>query len=235
MSEHLSSLALDEAATGAPFEAADRDHLAGCAQCQTAVQERQALNARLLATPQAQAMRARLLGRPVQQQPAAVARATLVRRVVLTALPLAAAIGLFFTAGFQARPDDGDRIKGSVSVGVLLDGRLTGRAKVGAKVTVAVGAAGHGLVSVFAFDPASSSLEPLFPSDGSLTAAPKGASAPVGAPLEVTPGTTRVVAVFADSPAAPEAIRAAALAHVRGQPLPPTFWAASASLEVEPK
>lgn len=232
MSEHLTSLALDEAASGEPFEAADRTHLASCAQCQAAVAERKALSERILASPQAQAMRARLLGQG-QQRPLAVARAVLVRRVVLTALPLAAAIGLFFTAGLRGGDDDGDRVKGTVSVEVVVDGHPAPRAPLGAKVSVAVGAAGHGFAALFAFDPKSGQLDALHPTDGTLAPAPKGARASFGPTLEVTLGATRVIAVFADTQVPADAVRAAALAHARGQPLPAGLWATSVSLEVD--
>lgn len=235
MTDHLSSLALDEAAVELPLEDSARAHLDGCGQCQAALAERRALNARLLADPRAQALKARLLGGAPASSPApAAARARPARRWVLAAVPLAAALAVFLTVALRRPDGGGDRVKGAPTVELMQDGRPVRRAPVGARLRVAIGAAGHGFAAVLAVDPASGALEPLWPAAGAMAAAPTGARTPVGPELEVTPGDTRVVAVFADTAASAADAKAAAASQVHGRPLPAGFVAAEVALEVSP-
>jgi hypothetical protein len=142
VSEHLSSLSLDEVAaglsTGAP-------HLATCAECRARVAERQAFAAQFVARPRA------------KQQLAAFApprpREHWLRVVVAVAVPLAAAIALVVLSprGGVVEPEPQTRLKGAPSV-TLRDasGNAVTRASPGQQLTLSVGAPGFSRVTVTA-------------------------------------------------------------------------------------
>lgn len=187
MSEHLSPLQLDELAAGlAPAP----PHLAECPACTDRLAKLQAQNAAFLARPEAKAQLEGLAPAPP--------RRSVVRWLALAA-PLAAGLALFLAWPEQPRED---RLKGSPTV-VLLDeqGVVVTRAKVGQKLTLAVGGAGFPRVLVYAVD-AQGARTQLYA--GELAA---GARVPL-MQLEVTPGTVDVFAEFKDD-------GRAATAHVK--------------------
>ncbi|MGV3624441.1 MAG: hypothetical protein ACO1OB_26720, partial [Archangium sp.] len=173
MTEHLSSLQLDEIAAGL---VAKPEHLTSCAECSSKLATLEKQNAAFLAMPRAQAQRADF-AKPK-------------RRAVLWLVPLAAAIAI---GVFVQRDDSSERLKGSASI-VLLDarGEVVTDATVGQKLTLAVGGAGARSVKVV--DAASG--EEIFA--GPITA---GARVPL-TELEVTPGDVTLRADFDDGASA---------------------------------
>jgi hypothetical protein len=174
VSEHLSSLQVDEIAAGlSPVP----EHVVQCAACAQQLEAIKAQNAAFLARPQAKAQVARLSEPPRRS----------FLRIAAVAVPLAAGIALFF-----AMPADRpvERIKGAASV-VLLDasGQPVTRAVPGQKLTLAVGSGGAARAKVSAVD-AQGKTEVLF--DGPIAA---GARVPL-MELEVTPGDVTVTAEF---------------------------------------
>ncbi len=181
MSDHLSSLELDEVASGL---SAGPPHLASCAECRARVSAVKQQNAALLARPEAKRQREALL-------PAAPRRSTL--RLVAVLVPLAAALALFFVWPRPATPT-GDRIKGAPSV-VLLDdhGNAVTHARPGQQLTLAVGAPGFKRVAIFTTG-TDGGREPLWA--GSIEDGPRVQLMQ----LEVTPGDVEVTAEFDEGP-----------------------------------
>lgn len=173
MSEHLSALQLDELAAGLGTAPA---HLASCAECSRRLATLRAESAAFLARPEAKRQLEALAPAPP-------------RRSFVPILMLAAAAGL---ALFFAWPKEvqEDRLKGAPTV-VLLDeaGNAVTHTTPGARLTLAVGAAGYARVEVFAVD-AEGKKESLYA--GPVAA---GARVPL-TQLEVTPGDVTVTAVF---------------------------------------
>lgn len=171
MSEHLSSLVLDEIAAGL---APTPEHVASCEQCAAALTNLRAQNAAFLARPEAKAQQARLVPS---------------RRSMLWAVPaLAAGVALFVFWPNEST----NRIKGAPTV-VLLDtaGNEVTRANSGQRLTLAVGGAGAASVTISAVD-VNGKREQLF-----AGAIAPGARVPV-MELEVTPGDVTVIADFDD-------------------------------------
>lgn len=176
MSEHLSSLQLDEVAAGLVAPPA---HVAACAECSQRLDTLKTQSVAFLRRPEAKKQLEKLSPPPVR-------RGSFLR-VLAVVVPLAAGLALFLA---WPRAPVEDRIKGAPTV-VLLDaaGNLVTHAPVGTKLTLAVGAAGFPRVSVFTVN-ADGTKDSLY--SGAVAA---GARVPI-AQLEVTPGDVTVMAVF---------------------------------------
>lgn len=147
MSEHLSALALDEAAASLPLGADAQAHVQACAQCRARIEALKADNARVLASPHGVAVRNELVGRHA----AKAARPS--RRWILPALSaLAAAVVLFVFVPRPSVPSDQDRLKGSPAIAVLRDGTTITSARVGERVGLQLSPAGLSHAAVFAVD-----------------------------------------------------------------------------------
>lgn len=172
MTEHLSSLQLDEIAAGlvtAP------EHVSSCTQCAESLAVLRVSSSSFLARPEAQ-----------RQMKALLTRRSLVP-VFAVAASFAAAVVLFLA---WPQPTTGDRLKGSPTV-MLLDesGQPVTHAPPGSKLTLAVGTAGFSRVRVFATDDAGKKDE-LY-----RGAVSPGARVPL-MQLEVSPGDVTVTAEF---------------------------------------
>lgn len=180
MSEHLSSLQLDEVAAGlAPAP----EHLTGCAECAAKLSALKTQNAAFLALPRAQAqLKSMAIEKPQ-------------RRAMLWLVPLAAAIAI---GVFVQRDDASERLKGRASI-VLLDSKNepVTEASVGQKLTLAVGGAGAKSVKVVEVETG----ETIF--SGAIA---QGARVPL-MQLEVTPGDVTLRAEFDDGAAAQVRLR----------------------------
>lgn len=177
MSEHLSSLQLDEIAAGLGAAPA---HLAGCVECAERVVALKKESAAFLSRPEARQQLERLAPAPPQR------RSFL--RVLAIAVPLAAGLALFLA---WPRAPVEDRIKGAPTIALLDEaGNAVTHAAPGTKLTLAVGAAGFPNVTVTGVD-ATGKKDTLFA--GPVAA---GARVPL-MQLEVTPGDVTVTAVFA--------------------------------------
>jgi hypothetical protein len=177
VSEHLSSLQLDEVAAGlAPAPA----HLGGCAGCSKRLEALRAERAAFSARPEAKEQLERLLPAPSRRS---------LLRLLAVAVPLAAVLALLLA---WPRAPVEERIKGAPTV-VLLDaaGNVVTHAAPGTKLTLAVGSAGFPQVTVFTVNP-DGTKDALYA--GAVAA---GARVPI-AQLEVTPGDVTVMAVFQD-------------------------------------
>ena len=174
MSEHLSSLRLDEIAAGLVLPPA---HLASCEDCTRGLELLQKERAAFLARPEAARQLEKLAPLPQRRS---------FLRVLVIAVPLAAGLALFLT--WPRGPEE--RIKGSPTVMLLNEaGNVVTHASPGEKLTLAVGSAGFPRVEVFASD-ARGNKEPLYSGDVA-----SGALVPLTR-LEVTPGDVTVTAVF---------------------------------------
>lgn len=172
MSEHLSSLQLDEIAAGL----SSSDHLDDCAACSARLTKLKTQNAAFMAMPRA-----------IDQQKTLMPAK---RRTLLWLAPaMAAALALGI---FVQRDDASDRIKGSASM-VLLDvkGDAVTEATPGQKLTLAVGGAGAKSVKVIALD-TDGKKDTIF--SGPIST---GARVPL-MELEVTPGDVTLNAEFDD-------------------------------------
>ena len=175
MSEHLSSLQLDEVAAGlGPAPA----HLVGCVECSERVAALKKERAAFLARPEARQQLERLAPAPPRRS---------FLRVLAIAVPLAA--GLTLLLAWPRAPVE-DRIKGAPTIALLDEaGNAVTHAAPGTKLMLAVGAAGFSSVTVTAVD-ATGKKDTLF--SGPVAA---GARVPL-MQLEVTPGDVTVTAVF---------------------------------------
>lgn len=176
MSEHLSSLQLDELTAGL---APRPDHLERCEACSRKLEALRAEQAAFLSRPEAKRQLEALTPPPARRS---------FLRVLAVAVPLAAGLVLFFA---WPRAGEADRIKGAPKV-MLLDDRgiPVTHAAPGSRLTLAVGNAGFSSVEVFAVD-ARGNKETLYSGDVA-----SGALVPLTR-LEVTPGDVTVMAVFA--------------------------------------
>lgn len=180
MSEHLSSLQLDEVAAGL---ASPPEHLTSCADCTSKLAALKTQNAAFLSMPRAQS----------QMKSIAVEKPK--RRAVLWLVPLAAAIAI---GVFVQRDDSSERLKGIASI-VLLDtkGESVTEASVGQRLTLAVGGAGAKSVKVVDGDTG----EEIF--SGPIA---QGARVPL-MELEVSPGDVTLRAEFDDGASAQVRLR----------------------------
>lgn len=110
MSEHLSSLELDEASIAETPPA----HLASCAECQQKVEQRRSAAAVFLSQPRAKAVGAQLVEKHGLKRSSP--------RWWLAVAPLAAGLVLFFAWPRTPPPEPVDRVKGSAML-LLLDGQ----------------------------------------------------------------------------------------------------------------
>ena len=175
MSEHLSSLQLDEVVAGLGDAPA---HLSHCPQCRQQIEQLRGQSAAFMARPEAKRQLEVLAPKPQRGS---------FLRVLAIALPLAVGIALFFA---WPREIPEDRVKGAPTI-LLLDGagNAVTHAAPGSRLTLAVGAAGFSRVEIFAVD-AEGKREALY--SGAVAA---GARVPL-TQLEVTPGDVTVTAVF---------------------------------------
>ncbi len=183
MGEHATALQLDTLAAGLPLDAAVPAHIAGCAACQAKLDAVKAERAAVERSPQFEATLKKL------QPPAEPAPR---RRPLGLALAIAAVLLLLVVGGrFLFPRDDGTILKGGPTVELLKDGAPVTQAKVGDRLTLAVGAAGASTVAVYARDRKGRvdvliRPQPVEP----------GTRVPVGNVLEVTAGSIDVFACF---------------------------------------
>lgn len=181
MSDHASALQLDTLAAGLPLDAAVPAHVAGCAACQAKLEALKAERAAVMRAPQFAATLGRLQPAPSSQ-----------RRPWGLVLAFAAMALLLVLGGrFLVPSDDGTLLKGAATVELLKDGAPVTQAKIGDKLTLAVGAAGAPTVAVFTKD-GKGQVDVLLPP----TPVGKGTRVPVGQVLEVTDGALTVFACF---------------------------------------
>lgn len=224
MADHVSSLQLDTLAAGLPVDAAVPAHVQSCAECQAKLDAAKAARAAVLRSPQFEATLAKLQPAPVQQRP----------RWLAPVLAFAAALLVLVIGSRFVRPADDTLLKGAQTVELLRDGAPVTQAKVGEKLTLAVGAGGQSAVAVFTLD-GKGEVEVLLPS----TPVAKGARVPVGNQLEVTAGSLAVFACFGADPLKTDALRAEVFARAvdaKANPLDakPPDGCAKARLEVLP-
>lgn len=229
MAEHLSALALDEAAVGA-FPEGAKAHLEACAECRARLETLTAMNARLMARPEAR----RALDAVKAAASPALQRRT-VPRWALFAVPLAAALALFFLV---PRDEPEARLKGVATVEVIDEaGAVVRAARAGQRVAVAVGAAEHTHVAVLAVE-ASGAVSVLWPRGELFRPVARGARVRLEPPFDVTPGTVVLHAFFADSALPIEAAGTALREAVKAAgPLeaktPAGAWSATAMMRLE--
>lgn len=198
---HLTALALDEAASGLPLEAEDAQHLEGCGVCRERVTTLTQANRAILS----QATAAHLLKKFTDAPGAPTTALTTPTRsrtrrwglLVAAALPLAAGLAMWLAP--TQKPDDGLTFKGAVSLELLNTREIpTTRAHPDDELTLAVGAAGHRFGAVFAIDE-NGSITPLYPKRGDTMGPLLGTARQKLDHLTVTPGNTLVIAFFADT------------------------------------
>lgn len=196
MTEHLSSLQLDELAAGL---APEPPHLADCAECRARLDALRAARAAFAQHPDAARVLWRLTDAPA---PIPLPRRRLMPLVAAGALALAAGLVLILQQPFD---DETPRLKGAPTVELLDEtGAPVTRAKVGQSLTLAVGGAGAQYAAVFAEEPGGARTL-LWPQAGA-TLAPLEPGARVRLrQLEVTPGAVTVRARFGETPAALDA------------------------------
>jgi hypothetical protein len=184
VTDHLSALALDEAAAALPLTEPDAAHLTACPDCQARLVALKQTNDALLASPAAQRTLAALA--PPRRAP----------RLVLLAgsLALAAGLSLWLTTSL-ARPEP-TGLKGALELVLLTpEGVAVTHAAPGESLDLGLGGAGHTHATVFAVD-AAGGLSTLF------TGALRGGAREKLTRLRVTPGDVLVLAFFADDAAA---------------------------------
>lgn len=203
MSEHLSALALDEAAAGEALAAEAKQHLEGCAACARKVQTRKEQGAALVASAEG---RRRLEAVSAALEPKASSGPApvhpLVRLAFVASLPLAAALTLFLLS-----PRTVERLKGGASV-ELIDstGKTVTRVVVGQRLELAAGPAGRSFAVVFTVGE-SGAVTQVWPDDRrQADPVPPGARAILIPSMEVTPGSFTVHACFADEPVSAEPV-----------------------------
>lgn len=265
MSEHLSPLELEEAAAGLPT--VTQAHLDGCAACKAKVQELQAASDGVRVSPQFKARLESVLQQAAEKPIARVdpetgeltiskknppnesapARGLPTWQWLLPTLALAASLIAFVYWPQPAAPTDELRLKGATMLRVTsVDGREIEKARAGELVELAVGAAGFSQGLVLAAD-ASGTVEVLWPPNATLSGrVPAGAGAHLQPAFEVTPGSLKLFAFFADGPfdvagakarvdAAVQAARAAGKSPLQAE-VPSTAQGSVATvlLQVEP-
>ena len=191
MGEHATALQLDTLAAGLPIDAAVPAHVAGCPACQAKLEAVKSERAAVLRSPQFDVTLNRL-------QPTAPPQ----RRPWGAVLGTAAVLLLLVLGGRFLFPSDGTILKGAATVELLKDGTPVTQAKVGDRLTLAVGGSGAPAVAVFTRD-AKGAVEVLVP----WAPLGPGARVPVGSALEVTPGSLTVVACFGKPPIDAEALK----------------------------
>lgn len=219
MSEHLSPLELEEAAAGLPT--VTQAHLGGCADCQAKVQQLKVASDGVRASPQFQARLASVLQQGAEKPIARVdpetgeltvskknppgesspARGIPTWQWLLPALALAASLVAFVYWPQPVAPPEAVRLKGAPMLRVTsVDGREIEKAKAGELVELAVGAAGFTQGMVLTTD-ASGAIGVLWPPNATLSGRmPTGAGAHLQPAFEVTPGSLKLFAFFADGP-----------------------------------
>lgn len=175
MSDHLTSLQLDEIAAGLGTEPA---HLGACPRCSKRLAELRAEHGAFLSRPEAK--------RQMEALAPAPNRRSFIRFLGVAA-PLAAGLAILLA---WPRPPPEDRLKGAPAL-FLLDqaGRPVNQAAAGERLTLAVGSGGFPRVTVYAVA-ADGKQETLW--SGPIQA---GARVPL-AQLEVTPGDVTLTAEF---------------------------------------
>jgi hypothetical protein len=195
MSEHLSALALDEAAAGEALAPEVRAHLDGCAACAQKVQARKEQGAALVASSEGR-RRLEAVSATVEAKPARGPAPVhpLVRLAFVASLPIAAALTLFLLS-----PRTVERLKGGVSV-ELIDstGTAATRVVVGQRLQLAAGPAGRSFALVFTVSEGGAVTQ-VWPEDRrQADPIPPGSRTILIPSLEVTPGSFTVHACFAD-------------------------------------
>lgn len=180
MTDHLSALALDEAAAALPLTDPDAAHLTACADCQARLAALKQTDAALLASPAAQRTLAALS--PPRRTP---------RLLVLAgSLALAAGLSLWLTTSLSNPQPTG--LKGAPELVLLTpEGVAVTHAAPGESLDLGVGGAGHTHATVFAID-ATGGLSTLF------TGPLRGGAREKLTRVRVTPGDVLVLAFFAD-------------------------------------
>ncbi len=209
MAEHLSSLELDIAVTGA-LDGARRTHLDGCADCRQRLERERTATEAVKALPGHDATLSRL-AQKTQPQAKVLPFRGRAPLLVAAALAVAAAVVLLV-----APPkDEENRIKGAASVELIGAGDTpVTSAKVGDAVQLAVGAAGESYALVLSVDE-HGTIEPLWPAGAAQSGpAPKGARAVLQS-MEVTAGNVTLVAVFSPQPVELALARGAVMAALR--------------------
>ena len=214
MADHLSSLALDELASGEPGAADPRAHLEACALCRAQLESLLAARERLAASAPYRRVLQNLQG--VRQPPP--------RRFLAAwfAAPLAVAAAMLVltvTPRFLATRRDGARLKGPASLQVLPAGVASPhpitRAKPKDQVVLSVGAAGHPYGLVAGVDGAGQ-VSVLWPLQGT-GALPAGAAVRLEPGFEVTAGSLCLWAFFSDAPLEPSQVRSALAAAAQAR------------------
>ncbi len=197
MSAHLSPLALDSLAAGATIDAAAFDHVAACAQCAAALDERKAFSARVLAEPEAR----RRLG--VLQSKVVAAASAPARpwwfKVLVFAVPvmLVAVVVNFASTGEVAL---GSRVKGAAQLQVLRDGVAVSSVPAGSRVELRLGGAGAKYGAVLAIDDKTGAVDIVWPPNGEQSKRLEGGASERLAEFQVTEGSMTLRAYLGDGP-----------------------------------
>lgn len=183
MADHLSALTLDTLAAGLPVDATHSAHLASCPACQARLDAVKAERAQVMKLPAFEAVRGQLAPAPRE-----------LPRWLVPVIAFAAVV--LAIVGSQFLEGDKTILKGGASVELLRDARTpVTEARVGDRLTLAVGADGKGAVVAYSLT-AAGKLELLLPS----TEVGTGTRVPVGNAFEVTAGSIAVFACFGQHP-----------------------------------
>lgn len=205
MGEHASALTLDSLAADLPVDLPTSSHVATCGVCRAKLEELKTERAALMQTPRFNALLEKLQP-PVQKKT--------MPRWAPVVLALAAALLLIVGTRFLPA-DDGTLLKGQQTIELLKDGASpVTRARVGDKLSLAVGGAGQKAVAAFAVDE-KGEVALLLPS----TPIAAGARVTVGSVLEVTPGSLVVFGCFGDHPLPVDTLRAEIFSRLGKTPL----------------
>ena len=194
MTRHVSDFALDLLAVGHGSRGDER-HVDSCDGCKHRLEKIRAARSKSQRSPRYEQVR-----RTVD-----VAHAPVVARprwtwALLAAPVAAAAIVLAIDTG--GLPRDGTRVKGDFHVGIEQRGESEDAIAAGERVSLAVGAAGHGYVIVYVLED-DGDVELVWPVGGERSGpAPTGARGELTPSFRVTPGSFTLLAIFSDEPIA---------------------------------
>ena len=193
MAEHLSWLEVDEVVAGLAPEPA---HLAGCERCRGRLAGARAARQEVLGSPE---FTRRLTAVQTGRAPRGEARGLGgLFRAWAPVLGAALSLGVVL---LLSPGSPGERLKGGALIEVRRDptGEKLTVARVGDRVALALGGAGHRYGLVLALD-ASGQVVQLWPAQPGSGEVPPGAAVPLSPGFEVTAGSARLWAFFSDVP-----------------------------------